>query len=134
MSDYKTLIDTIVADVFANRLPGLTVDIVIRYYISAGVYNAETDDESPVYENLYIPNVVKAKPTFEDVRDRGAVLNNTKLIVPGQQITREFKTEVDRVVVGGKLVDGVIVGRKDTNIAKVVGVPGDSVWLIYVNR
>lgn len=135
MADYKTLINNVVGNVFANQLGGLTVDLCIRYLVSVGRYDSEADEEiAPVHEDLYIPNVIKARTSFEDVRERGATLNTTKYVVPGQTITREFDASVDRIVTGGTLVNGEYIGGKEVNISKVVGVPDDFVWLIYTNR
>jgi hypothetical protein len=123
MADYSTLINKLVGNAFSKQLPGLTKQIEIHYYVSAGTYDEDTDTTEPVWSKYKDITCVAAKPTMADVTDRGALFSDTKLIVPGTFIPGEPDTDTDRVIMGGK----------EWNIRKVVGVPGEGVWLIFVN-
>jgi hypothetical protein len=127
--DYGALITNLVADAIGNKLPGLTKTVVLHYFVSDGGYNAETDSNSPVYND--VPGVVciAAKPTFQDTQDHGAVFADTKLIVPGKFMPAELQPETDKITIINRA--GV---AEEWNVKKCVGVPGDGVFLVFVNR
>jgi hypothetical protein len=89
--DYGELTKKLVADAIKNKLPGLTKTMTLHYFVSDGGYNAESDSNSPVYND--VPDVVciAAKPTFADVQDHGAVFTDTKLIIPGKFMPAELQ-------------------------------------------
>lgn len=126
MADYKALIEGIVANVFTNLLPGLTVEITVRYFVSAGEYDEELDTINPIYRDKVCKNVVLAKPIFADVTERGAMFSDTKLIIPGLSLPDGMPdADTDRVL----MPDGI-----EWNVRKTLGVPGDGAFFLFVNR
>lgn len=122
--DYGALTQKLVADAIANKLPGLTKTVVLHYFVSDGGYDAESDSNTPVYKD--VPGVVciAAKPTFADVQDHGAVFTDTKLIIPGKFMPAELRVETDKVTLDGA----------EWQVRKCVGVPGGSVFIVFVLR
>lgn len=134
MTDFAALIQTLVGNAYNNILApgGLTETVTLRYFVSAGEYDAVNDTTSPVYNDVTGVIAVAAKPTFEDVRDHNVVFTTTKLILQGTEVPFDFKTETDKIVrmVGtpGAQVEEV------WSVAKAVGVPGRGIFLIFVSR
>jgi hypothetical protein len=124
MPDSHELTQQLVADAMAKQLPGLTKTVVVRYFVSNGAYDAESDS----YQNVYndVPGVVciAAKPTFADVSNYKVVHTSTKCIIPGK-----FLPSVPQEDTGHVQIDGVW-----WQITKVVEVPGESVYLVFCAR
>lgn len=133
MADYGQLARDLVANAINNQLPGLTKDIVIRFFVSEGEYDAENDTTTPVYQNTTPFKVVAAKPTFEDVQEYDVNRKSIKLLVPGKSVAKQPTNDVDKVLIG-KTVNGVLTGATEWNIQKVVGVPGDPLYLVFVGQ
>lgn len=133
MADYGQLARDLVANAINNQLPGLTKDIVIRFFVSEGEYDAEADTTTPVYQNTTPFKVVAAKPTFEDVQEYEVNRKSIKLLVPGKSVSKQPANDVDKVLIG-KIVNGVLTGATEWNIQKVVGVPGDPLYLVFVGQ
>jgi hypothetical protein len=125
MADYSVLSRTLVANAFRTQMKGLTDLVTLRYLVSKGEYDVESDTTKDVYEDVKDVIVVAAKPTFEDVRDRNAVMTDTKLLIPGLFMPRELKNDTDSVL----MPDGF-----EWNVRKCVGVPGKSIYLVFVSR
>jgi hypothetical protein len=125
MADYSALSRTLVANAFKTQLPGLTKKVTVRYFVSKGDYDVESDSENVVYKDVPDIIVVAAKPTFEDVRDRNAVFSDTKLLIPGAFLERELESDTDSII----MPDGL-----EWNVRKCIGVPGESIYLVFVNR
>lgn len=116
-------IKDLIPNIFQNVLGGFTKDIVIKYYTSAGVYNAETDTNTPVFTDSDPITVTAVRTTIEDVKNHGAQMADTKLIVPAKDVAKP-DTDTDKVV-----LDGL-----EWAISKIGEVPGDSIYLIFVCR
>jgi hypothetical protein len=121
--DYGALTRKLVEDAM-RKLPGLTKTITVHYFVSDGGYNAETDSNSPVYEDVSGVVCVAAKPVFADIEKHNVVFTDLKLIIPGKYLPREPQTETDQVTINGER----------WHVRKCVGVPGESVYLVYVHR
>jgi hypothetical protein len=122
--DYAALTQKLVADAIGNKLPGLTKTVTLHYFVSDGGYDAESDSNSPVYNDVTGVVCIAAKPTFADVQDHGAVFTDTKLVIPGTSMPAELQVETDKVTLDGK----------EWQVRKCVGVPGRSVFLVFVLR
>ncbi len=128
--DFGALTQNLVADAIKNKLPGLTKTVVLHYFVSDGGYDPETDSNSPVYDDVPDVVCVAAKPTFQDVQDHGAVFTDTKLIIPGKFVPKELQPETDKV----SIIDKFTQAAETWEVRKCVGVPGDSVFIVFVNR
>ena len=116
-----------VTNAFTNILGpgGLTESVTVRYYVSDGEYDVETDTTEPVYNDVAEVLAVVAKPSFDDVKNHKVIFSDAKLIIPGPFLASEPEADTDKVLrANGELWD----------IRKVVGVPGSSVWLVYIYR
>lgn len=125
MANFKEIIDQQVANAFNNILApgGLTTSLTLSYLVSQGEYDPVTETTNPVMNDVSGIVAVLAKPAFEDVRDHGVSLTGGKLIVPGSFIPAEPNTDTDRAIFNGR----------SWNIHKCVGVPGQGIYLIFVN-
>ena len=103
---------------------GFTEDITVRYQVSAGEYDAETDTTSPVYNDVPVKNIIVAKPGADDIKDSSVLRTDAKLIIPGLGFT-EPEVDVDLVV---------RANGEEWDIRKTIGVPGGSVWIIFIYR
>lgn len=121
--DYKVLIENLVADAM-GKLPGLTKTVTVRYFVSDGVYDAETDTTNPVYDDVEGVVCVAAKPTFADIENHRVQFSDTKLIIPGKFLPKEPENDSDKVTLNGQ----------EWTIKKVVGVPGEGAYLVFVRR
>jgi hypothetical protein len=125
MANLKTLIDQQIANAFNNILApgGLTVEITVRFLVSNGEWDPVTEETNPIYNDVPKVTCVLAKPGSTDVKDHGVSLTDGKLIIPGTFIPQEPDTDTDRVILNGR----------EWNIRKGVGVPGQGVYILYVN-
>lgn len=124
MADYATLASKLVLDAIKNKIPGLNITVDFHYWLSDGVYDEVADALVPEYTAIEDVVCVKAKPTAKDTADYGVQWNETKLIVPGLLVPQEPNPDADFVMIAG-IKHG---------ISKVVGTPGNPVWLIFVKR
>lgn len=116
-----------VTNAFTNVLApgGLTESITAKYYVSDGVYDVETDTTQPVWNDVPDVLAVVAKPSFDDVKDHKVIFTDAKLVIPGPLLPAELQADTDKVVrANGELWD----------VRKVIGVPGGSVWLVFIYR
>ncbi|ARK07412.1 hypothetical protein LAV_00012 [Sphingobium phage Lacusarx] len=123
-TDYGALMKRLVADAIKNKMGGLTKTVTFRFFVSAGTYDPDTDSVTPVYEDVSDVVVVAAKPTFDDVTQRNVVFSDMKLLVPGTSIPKEPQTDTDMV----------IVNNEEWQVRKTVGVPGESLYLVFIHR
>lgn len=123
--DYKVLIENLVADAM-GKLPGLTKTVTVKYFVSEGQYDAETDTTTPVYDDVPDVVCVAAKPTFDDVQNHAVTFAHTKFVIPGKFLPKSPENDTDKIVIqpAGEV----------WNIKKVVGVPGDGVYLVFCVR
>jgi hypothetical protein len=119
--DYGDLARRLVMDAITKKVKGLNKKVTFHLYVSEGVYDANADATVPVYNNVEDVVVVAAKPGFEDVKGTVVLHSDVKLLVPGLAIPQEPKVDVDKVTLNGALWD----------IKKVIGVPGEALWLVY---
>jgi hypothetical protein len=63
------LTQQLVADAITKQLPGLTKTVVVRYFVSNGGYDAESDSYQNVYNDVAGVVCIAAKPTFADVSE-----------------------------------------------------------------
>lgn len=121
--DYGKLTRDLVADAIKNKLPGLNTTVVIHYLVAQGGYDAV----SGTYANTTVDSdpiaVVAARPTMEDVQNYGVVATDVKLIVPGASVDHEINVKTT-----------VTMGGKKWDVKKATGVPGGSVWLVFVRK
>lgn len=125
MANFKDIIDQQIANVFNNVIApgGLSVDLTISYLVSQGEYDPVTETTNPVTNVVSGIVAVLAKPSFTDSRDHGVSLTDGKLLVPGSFIPAEPNTDTDRA----------LFNNRSWNIRKCVGVPGQGIYIIYVN-
>jgi hypothetical protein len=124
MADYKKLIQDQVAKAFELLKQGnLTKEAVVRYFVSEGKYDAETDKKPIVWDSTDPVTVIVVKPSYGDVKERNVVFTDAKLLVPGTAIPKEPDTDTDRVLMDGR----------EWNIRKSVGVPGEGIYILFVN-
>lgn len=116
-----------VSNAFTNILGpgGLTESVTLRYFVSDGVYDVDTDTTTPVYNDVEEVLAVVAKPGFDDVKDHKVVFTDAKLIIPGPFLPSEPQVDTDKVI---------RANGEEWDIRKVVGVPGNSVWLVFIYR
>lgn len=116
-----------VSNAFTNVLgpAGLTEAVTVRYFVSDGVYDVETDTALPVYNEVEDVLAVVAKPGFDDVKDHKVVFTDAKLVIPGPFLPAEPQVDTDKVI---------RANGEEWDIRKVVGVPGSSVWLVFIYR
>jgi hypothetical protein len=92
----------------------LTKTVVVRYFVSNGGYDAESDSYQNVYNDVAGVVCIAAKPTFADVSNYQVVHTSTKCIIPGKFLPSEAAARYRHVQ-----IDGVW-----WQITKVVEVPG----------
>lgn len=116
-----------VANAFTNVLGpgGLTENVTVRYFVSAGEFNVEEDTAVPVYNDVADVLAVVAKPSFDDVKDHKVIFTDAKLVIPGPFLPAEPQADTDKVT---------RANGEEWDIRKVVGVPGGSVWLVFIYR
>ena len=116
-----------VANAFTNVLGpgGLTENVTVRYFVSAGEFNVEEDTAVPVYNDVADVLAVVAKPSFDDVKDHKVIFTDAKLVIPGPFLPAEPQADTDKVI---------RANGEEWDIRKVVGVPGGSVWLVFIYR
>lgn len=126
MATLKEIIDQQVTNAFNNVLApgGLTETVTLRYLLSTGTFNVETDTLETEYLDVPDVVVVAAKPTYQDVTEQNVVFTDTKLIIPGTAVPRDFEVETDSII----RADGT------WNIKKTVGVPGRGAFIVYVHQ
>lgn len=124
MADFGALTKKLVADAIIRKIPGLNLKVSFNYFVSNGVYDAETDTMTPVYNTISDVVVVGVAPSFEEVTELDMVAADQKLLVPGVSLPAELTIGVDKVTIGGV----------QWNIKNVRGVPGGSLFSIYVCR
>lgn len=124
MADYGDLLKRLVADAIQNKVQGLNKKVTFRFFVSAGQYDPETDSEAAVFNDVPDVVVIAAKPTFEDVTKRNVVFTDMKLLVPGTAIPKEPQTDTDAVIVDGE----------EWQVRKTVGVPGGSLYIVFIHR
>lgn len=119
-----------VSNAFTNILGpgGLTESVTMRYYVSAGTYNVEEDTIEDVYNNVPEVIAVVSKPGFDDHKDHGALFTDAKLLIPGPFLPSEPQADTDKVIRRINNVD------EEWDIRKVVGVPGSSLWIVFIYR
>lgn len=116
-----------VANAFTNVLGpgGLTESVTVKYFSAAGTFNVEDDTAIPTYNDVSDVVAIVTKPSFDDHKDHGALFTDAKLVIPGPFLPSEPQADTDVVVrANGETWD----------IRKVVGVPGSSVWLVFIYR
>lgn len=122
--DYGALTRRLVAQAIGQNIPGLTIKIDFMFLLSDGAYDPETDTMGETYNEITDLTVTAVSPTMEDVTNYGITGKSKKLLVPGAAVPQEPRSDVDKVRIGDKL----------WNIAKVVGVPGDSLYIVFVKE
>lgn len=121
------IINQQVSNAFTNILGpgGLTESVTLRYYVADGVYDVDTDTTTPTYNDVEEVLAVVAKPGFDDVKDHKVVFTDAKLVIPGPFLPSEPQVDTDKVIRSN---------GEEWDIRKVVGVPGGSVWLVFIYR
>lgn len=121
--DYGELSRNLVADAFANQMPGLTVSVVLHFLIAQGDYDAD----SGTYQNTVIDSdpipCIAARPTFDEVQDGHAIATDVKLLVPGKLVTQEINAQTTATVNG-----------KIFTVHKGKDVPGGSVHIVFIRK
>lgn len=124
MADYGALTKKLVADAIISKIPGLNRKVSFNYFVSNGIYDAETDTQAPVYNIIPDVIVVGVAPSFDEATQLDMVSADLKLLVPGVSLPKELTLGVDKVTIDGDL----------WNIKMVKGVPGGSLFSVYVCR
>lgn len=116
-----------VANAYTNILGpgGLTEEVTVKYFVSAGEYNVEEDTTETIWNDVPEVMAIVAKPGFDDVKDHKVVFTDAKLIIPGPFLPSEPEVDTDKVI---------RANGEEWDIRKVVGVPGSSVWLVFIYR
>ena len=116
-----------VTNVFTNVLApgGLTELVTFRYFTSAGVFNVEEDVAEPTYDDVEDVIALVAKPSFDDVKDHKVIFTDAKLVIAGPLLPSEPQADTGKVV---------RANGEEWDIRKVIGVPGGSVWLVFIYR
>jgi hypothetical protein len=116
-----------IANAFTNTLGpgGLTESITVKYFVSAGDFDVEEDTAVPVFNDVEEVLAVVAKPSFDDVKDHKVIFTDAKLVIPGPFLPAEPQADTDKVI---------RANGEEWDIRKVVGVPGGSVWLVFIYR
>ncbi len=116
-----------VSNAFTNILGpgGLTESVTVRYFVSAGVFDVDADTAVPVFNDVSDVLAIVSKPGFDDVKDHKVIFTDAKLIIPGPFLPTEPEVDTDKVI---------RANGEEWDIRKVVGVPGSSVWLVYIYR
>lgn len=116
-----------VSKAFTNILApgGLTESVTVKYFVSAGTFDVAADTAEPVWNNVAGVTAVVARPSADDAKNHAVLFTDAKLVIPGPFLPSEPQAETDKVIrANGEVWD----------IRKVVGVPGQSVWLVYIFR
>jgi len=116
-----------VSNAFTNILGpgGLTESVTLRYFVSEGVFDVENDTAAPVFKDVPAVLAVVSKPGFDDVKDHKVIFTDAKLVIPGPFLPSEPQVDTDKVI---------RANGEEWDIRKVVGVPGSSVWLVFIYR
>lgn len=116
-----------VSNAFTNVLGpgGLTESVTVRYFVSEGDFDVEADTAVPVFNDVPAVLAVIAKPSFDDVKDHKVIFTDAKLVIPGPFLPAEPQTDTDKVI---------RANGEEWDIRKVIGVPGGSVWLVFIYR
>lgn len=128
MANLKEIIDQQVANMFNNVLApgGLTEEVTIRFWVSEGTYDAESDTTVPVWNDVEEVKVVVAKPGFDDTKGNSPVVfTDAKLIIPGTFVPSEPEVDTDKVI---------RANGEEWDIRKCVGVPGQGVYIVFIYR
>ena len=103
---------------------GLTETMTFMYYVSAATsFDVENDMHEPTWQTVAGVQAVVAQPTDDDMKKSDVVVSDAKLVIPGVFLPREPNVETDRVI----RADGT-----EWNIRKVKGVPGGSLWIVFI--
>lgn len=116
-----------VSNAFTNILGpgGLTEEVTFKFFVSAGTFDVEADTAIPEYNSVPKVLAVVAKPGFDDTKNSNVIFSDAKLVIPGPFLPQEPEPDTDVVI------------RKNGEewaIRKVVGVPGSSVWIVFIYR
>lgn len=116
-----------VANLFTNVLApgGLSESVTFRYYVAEGTFDVEADTYAPTFNDVEDVTVVVAKPGFDDVKDHKVIMSDAKLIIPGPFLPAEPEVDTDKVI---------RANGEEWDIRKVVGVPGNSAWIVFIYR
>jgi hypothetical protein len=116
-----------VTNAFTNILApgGLTESITMKYFVADGVFDVEEDTAEPQFND--VPGVIAlvAKPTFDDVKNHKVIMADIKLVIAGPLLPAEPQADTDKVI---------RANGEEWDVRKVVGVPGGSVWLVFIYR
>jgi len=116
-----------VTNAFTNILApgGLTESITMKYFVADGVFDVEEDTAVPQFND--VPDVIAlvAKPTFDDMKNHKVVMADVKLVIAGPLLPAEPQADTDKVI---------RANGEEWDVRKVVGVPGGSVWLVFIYR
>lgn len=104
---------------------GLTETVQFKFLTSAGVFNVEDDTTTAAYNTVPDVLAVVAKPGFDDTKNSNVIFSDAKLIIPGPFLPQEPEPDTDMVV---------RANGEEWAIRKVVGVPGQSVWIVFIYR
>ena len=106
---------------FNGPLKEFLKEVTFEYFASDGDYDAATDTRNPVYDPQITKSVPVLRPTMDDLTNYGVESITSKIIVPGNWLPRAMEVS-DRVLIGGRKAP----------IKKMVGVPGDVVYILFV--
>jgi hypothetical protein len=116
-----------VTNAFTNILGpgGLTETITMRYFVADGVFDVEEDTAVPTFNDVPGVLAVAVKPTFDDMKNHKVVFADVKLVIAGPLLPAEPQADTDKVI---------RANGEEWDVRKVVGVPGGSVWLVFIYR
>lgn len=121
--DYGQLATDLIANAFANQMPGLTTQVVFHFLISQGDYDAEAGAYAETWEDSNPITVVAGRPTLQEVQGGKVIATDVKLIVPNKYLAREFDEQTTATIGGQKY-----------NVWKDKGVPGKPVEIVFARR
>lgn len=114
-------IDQSFTNIFGKE--GFTESIIFKFFQTAGEYDAETDTQADVFNDITVKDVIVAKPSSDDMKEHQEVVaTDAKLIVPGLKLPAAPEVDTDKVMRGGL----------EWDVRKTVGVPGDAVILVFI--
>lgn len=127
MPNFKKLIDREINKGFDNffQRGNLTEEVTFRFMGEAGEYNVETDSIDVSYVDVGGIHPIVGSPSEDDMRDNDVLKTDATLTLPTAKLPQKPAADTDKVIrANGELWD----------IRKVMGVPGESIYCIYIYR
>lgn len=125
MANLAQIIDRQITNAFDKLLApgGLTEQVTFKFFVSDGAYDIETDTIATAWNDVPGVSVVAAKPTYDDMKQHGAIAADMKLILPASKLPSKPEADTDKVV---------RANGEEWDVRKTIEVPGGAIYIVYI--